>query len=269
MARRFGVELEYSLERVTLDQLEQSLKTAVQTHHSEKTVSRCENPRTWTIKTEHCGAEITTPILEASEVSMNMLKDVVDSIRRSHRGRNLVRRNCGLHVHIDVHDFTAFNIKNLIKIFYNFEDVLLKLQPPSRTGNEYCRKINNDNPSWIDSFDADSDHYYDSENEIVFSHSSGLNLQGINETGDIEVRYGAGTSRGVKVMGWVRLLLALVDIAKGLDTPIICNKTNRVEDLTSFIASFTLSEPWLENQKQRCITWTANRANEIRTRSRN
>ena len=170
MGRKFGVELEYTTRNVGFNDMKRILRRSVADHNSEKRVLDTETFRAWTIKSEHCGLEITSPAIESSARSMNLIKNVVDGIRRQTRGiGSVVNRDCGLHVHIDIGDFTTEQIRNLCRVFYNFEGILFQILPPSRSDNGYVHHLTEHGPSWIDNFDPD---IYDECQENFSWHSS-------------------------------------------------------------------------------------------------
>lgn len=46
--------------------------------------------------------------------------------------------NCGMHVHVDARDFTAFDIRRLIMFYAIIEDVLFAMVPRDRRDSQYC-----------------------------------------------------------------------------------------------------------------------------------
>jgi hypothetical protein len=260
--RKFGLELEYSNRNLTNDVLTAALRESVETHDPSHRVSTQETFRHWTVKGDSsCGHEITSPALISEPENFNRLKNVVDTLRTKIRGQRAVNRSCGLHVHFEISEFTNDQIKNLLKIFYAFEEALLKLNPPSRTNNSYCRTFHqqNSNPDWINTFDPDQTDY--NRTYFVFDHFTGLNLGRFLNRGTIEIRYGASTLRGVKVINWTKLLLTLVELSKQNVT--IPNRTVNITDLIAFINAHNTNIEWLDQHKRRITRWMGNRVQEL------
>ncbi len=262
--RKYGFELEFTNRYVSYRDMKRFFTESVAEHQPDKRVLNSETFRAWTTKNEHCGMEITSPALESSAESMSMIKNIIDTVRNKTRsiGR-VVNRECGLHVHVDIGEFNTEQIRNLCRIFYNFEGVLFQLQPRSRRNNNYIRPMVEHGTDWINTFDPD---IYNSDRrnaDFMFDHSCSVNFGRFCDRGTVEFRYGAGTIRGAKVVGWIRLLLTLVEIAEAnLENPI--NQSESIEDLKDFIRGNETNCKWIENQKSRCCNWITRRANELR-----
>jgi len=265
MSRKYGFELEFTNQRVGYNSIKAALIASVALNHPESRVIDSETFRAWTVKSEHCGMEITSPSIESSAESMDMIKNIVDGIRRSTRenGR-IVGRDCGFHVHIDIGEFSLEQIRNLCRIFYNFEGVLFQFQPSSRRDNRYVRNIVEHGTDWIDNFDPDVYDDRRHESDFMFDHSSAVSFSRFVNRGTVEFRYAAGTTRGVKVMSWIRLLLTLVEIAKSYPETIAINRSESIEDLKDFIRENNTCCNWINNQKNRCCRWIDGRLEELR-----
>jgi len=51
-----------------------------------------------------------------------------------------VNRSTGLHIHVDARDLTAFDIKNLVRVYAHVEDVLFSaIAPHRRASDHYCK----------------------------------------------------------------------------------------------------------------------------------
>lgn len=85
----------------------------------------------------HYMCELVTPILEYKD--MYILKEIVDSLRI--KGA-VVNTSCGMHVHVDVRNITAVQLRNIVNITACREDLLCKALAvaPSRL-SRWCRKI--------------------------------------------------------------------------------------------------------------------------------
>lgn len=266
MQRRFGMEFEFSGRDITISTMRQHLNTAVEEHDPTHRVSEIESFRLWTLKSEHCGMEITSPVFEANQTSFDIIRDVIDHLRTNFRGSRTIRQDCGLHVHVDIQEFTLEQIRNLCKTFHSFEGALLQLQPNSRRRNSYCTRLDQFNTDWINNFDPDNlEQRYDRDGNFIYDHSSGINFCRFSDRGTIEIRYGAGTIRGMKAIGWLRTLLMLVEISKSINSSVELSPTESIDDLKDFIRGNSTGCKWLENLKTRCCRWITTRHQQLNT----
>ena len=264
MERRFGVELEFSGQNVNIGTMRTHLNAAVQEHDPNHQVSDMESFRLWTLKGEHCGMEITTPVFEANQSTFDIIHDIVDYLRRQLHGNRMIRRDCGLHVHVDIQEFTTSQIRMLCKVFHSFEGALIQLQPHSRRENSYCARLNRFDTNWINQFNPDNpEQRYNRDGSFIYDHSSGLNFGRFSDRGTIEIRYAAGTIRGIKVIGWIRTLLMLIEISKSIEPTTELSQTESVDDLKDFIRANDTGCKWLERLKTRCCRWNTSRHQEI------
>lgn len=100
-----------------------------------------------------------------------------------------VNKSCGLHVHLDVRewsDWTSLNDKfaKLVSV----QSILYKMQPKSRQDNHYCKRTK------TRSFRRGGSRYH------------GINPQSIFKYRTIEVRLHAGTTEFDKIANWVDLI---------------------------------------------------------------
>lgn len=121
-------------------------------------------------------------------------KDYVDIIARTCKVLKLVgakvNASCGMHVHLDMRDRNkeiAFN--NLVTA----QPILFAMNPKTRSESTYC-KINK---SKI--FNASTCDRY-----------SGINGAAYSKHKTLEIRIHSGTVNDVKILNWVKLLLAIV-----------------------------------------------------------
>lgn len=153
-----------------------------------------------------------------------------------------ISENCGLHVHLE---FPADNkkIKRLFVSWLACQDVFYSLIPAERRENNYCKKFDYDfdnakkvkakmidllyykefggDPRDIDR--AKSEHYQS-------SRYYGLNLHSIFFRGTAEFRIHSGTMNAKKILYWIGLLNAFVDMAMSPDYD---KKINRIHKAKS------------------------------------
>ena len=133
----YGCELEYegiSQERAAKVVAEVTGGTArYEGYHLHNWVVTMPDGRKWNIVSDGSlwgtSAEVVTPILRYGD--MDTLQKVVRAMRKAHAK---VNSRTGLHVHVGAQGMTPTQIKNLVKIFYKQETLILKA-----TGTQQCR----------------------------------------------------------------------------------------------------------------------------------
>jgi hypothetical protein len=134
---------------------------------------------------------------------------------------------CGVHVHIDCRDIKGKldTISQIVKTYYAVEDILYSMLPPSRWGNNYCKKLCQD--YLFDSFnpsnkDVDKVWYKTDTkvqaNDYKRNHHGrdryfGLNVHSIFYQGTLELRYHSGTTSADKIINWIGINLRLFKYA--------------------------------------------------------
>ena len=132
----FGCELEY--EGITQ---ERAAKVVAQVtggtaryegYHLHNWTVTTGDGRKWQVVSDGSlwgGAEVVTPIMTYAD--METLQEVVRAMRKA---KAKVNSRTGLHVHVGAQGMTPTQIKNLVKIFYKQETLILKA-----TGTQQCR----------------------------------------------------------------------------------------------------------------------------------
>lgn len=211
----FGVELEFSSRRVDQGDLDGAFTDALRNFGEELT--RRESPENWTLKSDpSCGFEVTTPVLRTME-DLLKLKSVIKDVQSRFKGRSIVSRDCGLHVHFDVDNFSRRDLRKIFQSFARVENFLYKLVPNSRRDGSYCHSLCRHRS-------------YDTE-ETPFStdHYTAVNVSSWYHRGTMEVRYAAGSCHHEKVTYWVALLQGVIARAVEGEPP-----QSNLTDLRSF-----------------------------------
>jgi hypothetical protein len=92
--------------------------------------------------------ELVTQPATAGAVWSDMIGDICDQLK-AHEAR--VNSSCGLHIHVDARDLTAFDIKNLVKVYAHIEDVMFSAIAPARRNRHYCKPCGQE---YLDRFGA-------------------------------------------------------------------------------------------------------------------
>ena len=165
-------------------------------------------------------SETVTPVMTVAD--LETLQQVVRALRRKGAKAN---GRTGLHVHVGAADFTAENVKNLVKTFYKQEELILKAagtrenrleRYTRRTDHSFVERICRDrNPTWkklnCDWFGTYTTYFLKYESHRY----SALNLNNLwNDKGTVEFRFWEGTTDHKRVSANVLFCLLLVARAK-------------------------------------------------------
>lgn len=149
--------------------------------------------------------------------------------RALNRAGAQVNRSCGLHVHVDVSDFTPTELATIVLRYSRFLNDIDTWMPRSRRNgnNEWCRSISEwanilDERNRLDDYDI---HLQDLTHNQPGRYSL-LNLMPLSRQGTIEFRQHGGTLNPSKIENWVRFLLYFVETCR---TPIHADATTTVE----------------------------------------
>ena len=144
-----------------------------------------------------------------------------------------VDKCCGLHIHIDIRDFSVEQIKTLHDFCVNNYDAFKFVVPKSRVDNSYCKRLEkytnmlsaktthdavlelthpnywfnsaSDKKSTIESFKS---------NKYVIDRYVWANFGSYGQKGTIEIRLHSGTIDATKITNWAKLWVGIVDDIK-------------------------------------------------------
>ena len=223
----FGCELEY--EGITQ---ERAAKVVAQVtggtaryegYHLHNWTVTTGDGRKWQVVSDGSlwgGAEVVTPIMTYAD--METLQEVVRAMRKA---KAKVNSRTGLHVHVGAADFTAENVKNLVKTFYKQETLILKAagtlpariahytQTTDHTFVDRICKMRNPtmqrvNTAWFGTY-TPSPHHYD------YHRYHALNLNNLwNDKRTIEYRFFNGSTHAGEVKTAVQLAILIALRAK-------------------------------------------------------
>lgn len=160
----------------------------------------------WNSHEEHCGTEIVSPVL----VGHRGIFQVRECLRRIwERHQSIEFEDCGMHVHVDIQDFTLGNIKNLLRIGSRFDEVIFSIMDPARYDNNYCRHILYSEEE-IQKCRTIQDLFSLQEDERYY----GINLLAFQKHGTVEFRYAMGTADWQIIYALLSLYLRMVVAAK-------------------------------------------------------
>lgn len=190
------------------------------------------NGRTWDIKTDgSCGWEVASPALRfttdaSGAPELPELRTVCRLLNDAQYNAR-VDRTCGLHVHVDVSDFTREQTQRLIALWLRYEPFYFQMVPAARRANRYCKAMRT--TSWTAdtamnaptraavarALTASTDATFKRELGMLASDRYySMNLTHLWLSGRVEFRLHSGTLNYGKIRQWVLWLMALVERAK-------------------------------------------------------
>lgn len=180
----------------------------------------------WEVKTDSsCGYgddygwEIASPAMTMdADAHCAELRAVCDAVAAL---EPRIDKKCGLHVHVEVADFTWQELQKLVILWARYEPFVFELCPPSRRDNDYCPPFREsmwgraNGPQWSAIERGLSMTSVDDFRRAMSSSPRGsLNLAHFWRSQRVEFRLGAGTVSYEKVRRWTQLLLTLVQLVK-------------------------------------------------------
>lgn len=171
--------------------------------------------------------EMVSPVLSGNG-GLKELKDACKALRLS---KAKINKSCGVHVHLDVNDYTVDNMKTLLKNWYLLEKQLDKIMPVSRRGNNnrYCKGFSvvySSKASFFSSIDS-----CNTINEMARFFNDRyfkLNLQSYLRYGTVEFRHHSGTTKYTKIKNWLLICSRLVEFSK--ENYVLVNDINLLLD---------------------------------------
>lgn len=109
------------------------------------------------------------------------------------------------HVHVNVQDLSANQVKQIVQLYCVFEKVLFNFVGKGRAKNIYCVPL----------YDTSLMREFNTRRigpiTEVWSKYTGLNLIPLREKGTLEFRHMHGSNDPVKLSRWIRIILRLFD----------------------------------------------------------
>lgn len=232
--RTFGVEMEMSERGMSASRLQHALVTALPRNRvSHRTAGYYHSDgTTWDVKTDSSAG--TTEMVSGYEVaSPALLMDESGHSDEFKKGVNAIAalrphitKRSGVHVHIDVADYSWDDLRKLMVLWVRYEPFFFELVSPSRRNNGYCmpsRKCDWTGPETDDwnnvsqAVEATSQRRF--EQYARMTDRGALNLGHFWRSKRVEFRLHHGTVDYDKLRHWVILLLALVNRVKQANMP--------------------------------------------------
>ena len=214
--RKFGVEIETNtnLSKVELSRLLKSrnLKLSVKNSYSNSDGSK------WDIKNDSsCGYEIASPVLSGAQGVFD-LKLAADKIKDALNSSHMPNSDCGIHITVDISDFSQSDLKRLIIGFLKAQHHFYKLCNSSRQSNSYCEKYD---ISKLNSC-IRARNVGEIKRILRCSKYKGLNLTKLDKK-VVEFRMFQSELGARKITSWVRTCVGFIEGIKCSNTTFITN----------------------------------------------
>ena len=206
------------------------------------------------------GREYASPILQGDQ-GFESIERFTEKLRR---WGYFIRKECGLHVHIDGRDLDFEDIRKLLKLTLNFEAVIYAMLPESRFTGSYSVPLGKFPHSRIrksvkNEEDLKALWYGKERNRVNLKskfHSSryyGVNIHSWFFRRSVEFRYHSGTLNPEKILTFIQICQAIVDKAKEEKSIRRSSFQSFNEQFECFIAYFGFSPEIREYVKSRIL----------------
>lgn len=267
----FGCELEYEgISQVTAAKTVAEVTGGTARYegtHLSNWVVTMPDGRRWQVVSDGSlrgtSSETVTPILKVADIEM--LQEVVRALKRN--GAKVNERT-GLHVHVGAKDLTPAQIKNLVRIFYKQETLILKAigTRPSRLGwytrptdkafvDKICKMpsptMEKLNTAWFGAYTPNPYHYNDHRYRALNLN----NLWGRDAKHTVELRCFEGTTHAGVIRANVLLAILLVLKAKSAKAasaknPRPYSETSAKYDLRVFLLRLGMIGDYYKNPRK-------------------
>ena len=206
------------------------------------------------------GREYASPILQGDQGFL-AIERFAEKLRQ---WGYFIRRECGLHVHIDGRDLDFEDIRKLLKLVLNFEVVIYAMLPESRFTGSYSVPLARFPKSRIRKSVKNEEDlkvlwYGNERNRVNLKskfHSSryyGVNIHSWFFRRSVEFRYHSGTLDPEKILTFIQICQAIVDKAKEEKSIRRSSFQSFNEQFECFIAYFGFSREIREYVKSRIL----------------
>ena len=163
--------------------------------------------------------ELVSPLLKSDD--MGVFLQIINALKE--RGAR-TNRSCGIHIHVNVAEFNAIQIRNLVNIVYSKEDLLYRALDIDGRREHWCKKGNktfvdliNDCSRKNISMSSIRNAWYGGDRWHYHYHSSRyhmLNLHSYFEGKGVEFRCFNGSMSTEVINNYAMLVVAIVEQAK-------------------------------------------------------
>lgn len=174
-----------------------------------------------------CSFEINTSPARG-QAFVDQINDICEALKK---GGATVKDNCGLHLHIDVRDYTADDLVKMVGLWLKVENSMFERVHQARKDNHFCEPWGSDYGDELRHFDLTKNTainllylgsalYGGEVDDYVFTEKDGgeryraMNFHSYFYMKTLENRMHEGTLSANKIIKWAKLNSKLVDFAK-------------------------------------------------------
>lgn len=213
--RRFGLEIEFNLGRLSRDSWAGVIFSPLLYEHPEIEHRLGvgdyfhSNGSSWDLKADaSCGMEVATPA-----ITWKNWPQVETVCRTLLQNRAEINDNCGLHVHHEIKGFSKTALRRLVLLWGAVEQLATNMCNPTRRDNRYCQPLRNGNENWsYFSSNCRVERGVDDRIEERGRRTT-LNLTEWWERGTAEFRLYHGTIDSEEIRRWVLFTQTIVELA--------------------------------------------------------
>lgn len=208
--RKFGIEIEFvgATNRAVLRELQaRGLDAAIEGYNHQARAH-------WKIVTDASvagGFELVSPPLSGRD-GFDQVKKACEALAAAGAS---VDRQCGLHVHHEIADLTAAEIKQLIRGWARSQRATDGLVAASRRNGRWAAHFNGRELDHAERLDDNApEHAVRDHFTYGIDRYRALNMQSYPRQGTVELRQHQGTTNAKKIVAWVHFGQAMIKRAK-------------------------------------------------------
>lgn len=256
--RNFGIELEIGNE-VALNTIATVIKQTSSYPLRSNLYNRSVNNNCWDLKLDgSCGRftddyginEGGFEVASFKASGMKQLRHIGKIANKMKKIGVKTNNNCGLHVHVDISDFTEEDAGKLVAAWLCVEKTLLAASPTRRRCNKYCLPLRNFNNSTSDYLKSDGsgldylkvwEHFKPSSTNPHNNVHRRRTMNLLNyyrfkkiknyKRSTVEFRFPEGTLVEANVTNWTKLLVNFVSGIKNLHYDLNFSKKHSLHDV--------------------------------------
>lgn len=233
--RKFGVELEVGSE-ISKFEIAKYIEVVSKRSVSISKYSKSVNNTNWHVKEDaSCGLVKFQPGIEIASFVASGIGDLVEIMNVSDvlLSKNVkVNNNCGLHIHVNINDFTIEQTTVMLARWVKIENLMKNILPERRVKNKFCRflskrkkykkdKLYSVSEFWNIMNPISEDLIYRSNYEEMMNRRVSLNIYNYAEAirfpddilsrKTVELRLPEGTLNSENISNWVKIFVNFVD----------------------------------------------------------
>ena len=234
---RFGIEIEFDQgnRHDIMQMLQRAGICCLDTGYTH------EVTRFWKMTTDATvtGGELVSPIMRGDDESIDLVRQAIRLVKE---GGGVTSRNVGMHVHLDVTQFTTAQLKALVKNLQRTEMLLAGFVPSHRyDGSNGCGASLMQGSEWdalhewvanVDAAERERSRH-NREGSAPVTRYRSFNFNSLLTYGTVECRLLGHTLNTVKVRTWIRALQSIIEASRRR-CAVPTNRTDILTWLTEF-----------------------------------